>query len=70
MDPSIVTTLYCSAPYLEEFYARGSRRIFIEVKQRPYTIVKEVYWYSPVPTELALGGERFEQAGRNLYELR
>jgi putative glycosyltransferase len=45
-------------------------KIFIEVKQRPYTIVKEVYEYSPAPSDLSLGSEQFEQTGRNLHELR
>jgi putative glycosyltransferase len=45
-------------------------KIFIEVKQRPYTIVKDIYEYSPALSDLELGGEQFEQAGRNLHELR
>ena len=45
-------------------------KIFIEVKQRPYTIIKEVYEYFPTPTDRSLGGEQFEQPGRNLHELR
>jgi putative glycosyltransferase len=45
-------------------------KIFIEVKQRPYTIVKEVYGYSPAPSDPELAGEQFGQAGRNSHKLR
>ena len=45
-------------------------KIFIEVKQRPYTIVKDIYEYSPAPSDFELGGGQFEQAGKNLHELR
>lgn len=38
-------------------------KIFIEVKQRPYTIVKEVYENSPAPADLEIGGEQI-RAGR------
>jgi putative glycosyltransferase len=41
-------------------------KIFIEVKQRPYTIVKAVYEYSPTTGAVLPGGEQFEQTGKNL----
>ncbi len=41
-------------------------KMFIEVKQRPYTIIKEVYEYSPVTGVVSLGDEQFEQARENL----
>jgi putative glycosyltransferase len=36
-------------------------KIFIEVKQRPYTIVKDVYAYANAPDEPTPGGERPEK---------
>lgn len=41
-------------------------KMFIEVKQRPYTIVREVYEYSPTTGAGSPGGEQFEQARENL----
>lgn len=44
-------------------------KIFIEVKQRPYTIVRDVYEYSPGPKGLEFDG-RFEQLTQNAHEPR
>ena len=41
-------------------------KMFIEVKQRPYTIVKEVYGYSSTTGAESPGGEQFEPTGKNL----
>jgi putative glycosyltransferase len=45
-------------------------KIFIEVKQRPYTIVKQVYEHSSQPGDAAPGRLLFEEASENLHELR
>lgn len=45
-------------------------KIFIEVKQRPYVIVKDIYEHSPAANGPAAGAGQFEPTGRNLHELR
>ena len=42
-------------------------KIFIEVKQRPYTIVKEVYEYSPTG-DVSPGDDHFEQMDKNVHQ--
>jgi putative glycosyltransferase len=44
-------------------------KIFIEVKQRPYTIVKEVYEYSPTD-DVSPGDDHFEQMDKNVHQQR
>jgi putative glycosyltransferase len=45
-------------------------KIFIEVKQRPYVIVKDIYEHSTALNGPAGGAGQFEPSGRNLHELR
>jgi putative glycosyltransferase len=46
-------------------------KIFIEVKQRPYTIIKQVFDNDVLNfTELALDGERLTEGGKDVHELR
>lgn len=45
-------------------------KIFIEVKQRPYTIVKEVYESSPARGDVSPGGGQFEWEEKTFHELR
>ena len=40
-------------------------KVYIEVKQRPYTIVREVYEQVPAPPELSTGDEQIDWANRN-----
>ena len=40
-------------------------KIFIEVKQRPYTIVKDVYGHAASPGDLTPEGEQIEQLGKD-----
>ncbi len=44
-------------------------KIFVEVKQRPYTIVKEIYEYSPTG-DVSPGDQQFEQTETNLHRQR
>lgn len=48
-------------------------KIFIEVKQRPYTIIKKVFEETPQPNQLAVDGERLAPGGKDAkdaHELR
>jgi len=45
-------------------------KVFIEVKQRPYVIVKDIYEHSPAANSPAAGAGQIEQTGRNPHELR
>jgi putative glycosyltransferase len=40
-------------------------KVYVEVKQRPYTIVREVYEHSAAPGEVSIGAEPVEWANRN-----
>lgn len=43
-------------------------KIFIEVKQRPYTIVKDVYAYPTAPGDMMTGGEQMERPERESFQ--